>query len=363
MYRILSFLLFIIPICLQAQIYNLQGDIYSTNGDIVSGKIQYYIDQPGDVILFDSTETKKIYHLDDIAQILLENGKKFTTKNYIDDKGTQFLLFQSIIESPKISLYGREEGNALAMYVSKDYNLIRLENNASTVKVDDKDKVDVSRYKKYDYQYVGVLSSLMADRQDLVTKMSKIKLSEKDVTDVILNYNKGEVTYFQKSDSKYYLKPDWMLFVEYGNICSYFSDYATEPSFDFAAGFQYYFKKSKRNSIKTSLEYTSVKYENQHQTFVGIGFRYQFDFYKSRAIDVYGMFHVMDLSYMTSTDVNTNEVTKGIRLVPRFSPGVGMDVMIIKRFFVYGEINSLFQFDCLPRNFSFGFKYDIGKNN
>lgn len=363
MHRLLIIPFVLISFLLKGQINNEPGEVYLANGGVFSGKISYYIDQPADVLLTDSNNLSQKFKLPEVSKILLENGKKFTTKFYKTKNDSTLLLFLSIIESPNISLFGREEMNALAMYVAKDDKLIRLENNATTIAIDDKDKIDVKRYKKYDNQYIGVLSSLMSDRFDLVSNMENVKLTEKDITEVILNYNKGEVTYYQKSQSKFFGKPNWMLFAEFSNFCSLYGDLVTDPSFGVAAGFQYYFAKNNRNSIKGTIEYQSYKFEDSDDVYIGVGFRYYYDMYKSRAVNIYGMMNFFDLVYHKSTSTINNTEDISIEILPHFSPGLGMDVKLFPKFMVYGEINRLFNFKCFPRNFTFGLKYDIGKKN
>ncbi|MEZ5083445.1 MAG: DUF2529 family protein [Bacteroidales bacterium] len=362
MYRLLIFPFVLISFFLQGQINNEPGEVYLSNGSMFTGNVYYYIDQPANVMLTDSNNLSQKFNVANVSKILLENGKKFTTKFYKTQNDSTKLLFQSIIESAKISLYGREEMNALVMYVEKGDKLIRLENNASSVKIADKDKVDVKRYRKNDNQYIGVLSSLMSDRFDLVTNMSKVKLTEKDITEVILNYNKGEVTYYLKSNSKFTGKPNWMLYAQFSNYCSLWGEYVIDPSYGIAAGFQYYFAKNNRNSIKVNIEYQSYKFEEYDDVYFGIGFRYYYDIYKSRPVNIYGMMNLLDIVvYLKSTSTKDNIEDNSFGILPHFSPGLGLDVKLFPKFIVYGEINRLFQFKCLPRNFSFGIKYDIGK--
>lgn len=362
---LLIFPFVLLSFMLLGQVNNEAGDVYLSNGDVLSGNISYFIDFPADVLLTDSNNLEQKFKLPEVSKIILKNGKKFITRFYKNESDSLLLLFQSIIESPHISLFGREEMDVLVMYVSKEDKLIRLENNESIIKVDpDKyktTKFETSHYKKYDNQYIGILSSLMSDRFDLVSNMQNVKLTEDDITEVILNYNKGEVTYYQKSQLKFSGKPNWMLYTQFSNYCSLWGEEVIDLSYGVAAGFQYYFAKRNRNSIKVNIEYQSYKFEKYDDVYFGIGLRYYYDIYKSRAVNIYGMMNFLDIVYNKWTSTKDNSVEHYITVLPHFSPGIGLDVKLFPQFYIYGEINRLFQFDCLGRNVSFGMKYDIGK--
>ncbi|MCK5838913.1 MAG: hypothetical protein KAG99_03645, partial [Bacteroidales bacterium] len=171
-----------------AQIQNEKGGLIMESGEVISGMISYYYDQPTIIIFHDERGAEKIFAPKQINEIQLNSGERFVSKTYQNKLVSQVLILQLIIESPMISLFKREENSKMYYYVSKNNSLYRLENNDVLVVKDGKN------YTRQDYQYIGILGALMPDRPDLVKELKKIFLNEKDLSKLILDYNRGDVS-------------------------------------------------------------------------------------------------------------------------------------------------------------------------
>ncbi len=346
-----------------AQIQNEKGDLIMKNGEVISGDISYYYDQPTDIIFHDEKGAKNIFTPTQINEIQLNSGERFVSKTYQDKQDSQVLILQLIIESPIISLFKREENSQMYYYVSKNNSLYRLENNDVLIVKEGKN------YTRQDYQYIGILGALMPDRPDLVKELRKIFLNEKDLSNLILDYNRGNVSYYWSSYVKEKRNPNWVFFGQFSNYVSYYVKPTTEASWGVIMGFQYYFSSVSRHSLKYSIDYSTYHFESSRDETISLGLRYEFDFWKSKKSSAFFMVHIADISYISSIKTRyilnnrTTETTNTIGFRPRLSPGIGFEVKPWSRIAIYAEVNRLMQLTYIPYNFSIGLKYDFGNKN
>ena len=376
-------LLFLFPCCssfLFAQIENQKGEIINKSGNVINCSINYFNDQPTDIDTYDSFGVKKIIPTSEVKEIKLDNGKKFVVKKYFNKQDSVILIFQVIIESPMVNLLMRDENDNERFYVLKDNLLYRLENNEEYItpenKVEYVHSVNDITYKKYNYQYIGILKIFMSDNPDILKKLDKIKLSSGDLIKIISEYNKGNITYFWDPTIKLKSETNWVLFGQYSNYCHVFDETTASPSYGIVAGFQLYFSRNGRNSFKFAMDYANYNYvyENPYYTYnpvksntyiknskvYGISCRYEYDVLKAKNYSIYFMFHIADLSYYFDTDNYYGTKNNGITFRPRLSPGAGFEIKPWKLVAIYAELNHLLQ-GRIPGNFSVGLKYDFGK--
>jgi len=350
-----------------AQIENERGEIILKNGDTLKCNISYFNNFPSDIITHDSNGVKNIISPIQVKEIKLNSGKKFIPRTYFNKNDSILLMFQVVIESSKISLYTRNENDILKYYVAKDSLLYRLDNNE--IYVDKKE----GTFKKYDYQFIGILKIFMSDRPDIMAKLDKIELSENDIIDVINTYNKGEISYFWKPNNKVTIESNWVFFGQFSNYQNVFYKETDGFSFGIIAGLQYYFSKNGRHSLRFTAEYSNYNFANYteyfyylyiiNQKLYSIGCRYELDYVKTDNYNLYFLFHIADFSYVSETNNHIGTKDNFFTFIPRVSPGIGIEVKPFRRTAIYGEINHLFNTKGLPLNLSIGFKYDFGKNS
>lgn len=336
------------PVLLQIQPFQ--------SGETLNGSVTYYYDNPLQLSLYDEAGKKQVFEPEQIKEIKLNNGEKFVAKSFVVNKDSTSLILQSLIESPKISLYTREDGADLYFYVSKDNVLYRLENNNVVLEKGRK------TYTRKDYKYIGTLSSLMADRVDLLQRMDKVKLLENDLTEVIVDYNKGAVTYYWKQDSEVAKNPNWVFFADYSQHGTFSGDVTDALSAGQGAGVQYYFSTHSRHSVKIGLGRTRYRFESRDEIIVGVSFKYEYAFKQSEKFNLYLNVHVADAGHATIDYRRENlEDYDAVAIVPRLSPGLGVELRPLSKVAVYGELNHIMRLNQIPRSFSFGIKYDFGK--
>ncbi|MFD2999705.1 hypothetical protein ACFS7Z_04995 [Pontibacter toksunensis] len=353
--KLLLFLIFCSTVA-YAQIQGEKGSLILKNGNILNGKVTYYYDNPNNIILNAHQDAKEMFSPEQVTEIKLENGEKFVAKPYTMEDS--IIILQVLLESPKISLFRREDNSELHYYVLKDATLHKLENNDIVVYQETK------TYRKKDRKYVGTLSSLMPDRMDLVEKLDKVQLNEHDLTEVILEYNKGDLSYYWKSDNKVRRKPNWIAFTQYSQYGSVLGTPTAGYSSGMMIGLQYYFSKHSRYSFKVSLDYSSYILDDEEFSVKGLGVRYQHDIKKAEKYSFYLLLHVADIAHLTVVNERQVITTAGqLVLLPRFSPGVGFEARPFPRMAVYSEINHLLNLKYFPRSFSLGLKYDFGRTS
>lgn len=347
-----------------AQVQNEKGSVVLKNGMVMHGSITYLYDQPLNVIIHDSTGVNSTISPEQLKTINLDNGKRFISKTLIGKQDSSVLIFQTLIESPKISLFVREENDNKQFYVLKDNVIYDLVNNGQIIKTND------GTYKSYDKKYIGILKILMADQPDIIKKLDKIKLYEDEVVEVITEYNKGELTYFWQSNNKIKRGSYWVIFGQYSNYGSYLGGVQTiNYCYGVVGGLQYYFTRSSRHSLKFALDYSNYnlakynsltgEYSLDNFKAYSFGCRYEYDFLKANKYSIYLMLHIADISYY----IETNPQSMGLIFYPRLNPGLGFELKPIKHIAFYAELNNILQINYIPNSFSAGLKYDLCKTN
>jgi hypothetical protein len=348
-----------------AQIIEEKGSVETGDGIVLNGTIGYYFDHPTDILIRENNGLKHTYNARDVKIINLDNGKRFNSLPFLQNDTINQLIVQCLIESEKISLFMRNENGNPVFYVSKNNVLYRLENNESIYRLNKTESAmdrDGNHYKVMDHQYLGVLNFLMSDQPELYKKREKLELKESDLTEIITLYNKGNISYYWKSDNKFNREPYWSVFTQYSHYCTYNSEITASHSYCIAMGAQYYFSKSSRTALKYSFDYSDCHFEGYDETSFNLAFRFSYDFVSSEYYKLYFMLHVADLSHISHTDLENSENNDThFTVSPRFSPGFGLEIKFAKRLSGYTEINSLFQMEYLPRNYSFGIKYRLVK--
>ena len=339
----------------KAQIYDQAGNIYLNNETILTGSITYMYDQSDQIFIVDSTGLKQILHPNQVKQIVLENGKRFAGFLYSRKNPPEFLIMQALVISEKISLYAREEGGALHFYVKKDSLLQRLDYDEEVV------RIEGYHYNNKKYQYRGVMKSLMADRTDLYKIIDNLKFHERDMVNLVLLYDKGNVSYFFETEGKYDPVKSWKAMVQLNRFGSYYFERTTSFSWGIDVGPQYYFTNNFRNSFKFPICYSTYHLEDEDYTHYGISFKYQYDFYRTTRSIGYISWHLFDVVHFHEVNYGKYPHTdNGVSLRFRLSPGVGYEFRMVSHFFIYAEYFHLFQINGFPPNFAIGLKYDFG---
>lgn len=346
-----------------AQINSESGKITFRNGDTAFRTISYFFDSPEEIIIEDSLGKTIIVSPIQIQEIMLDKGRKFVSKNFGRERDSTTILMQSIIESPAISLFTREESAAPVFFVSKNNFLYRLENNEIIV------KNESGSFINHDSKFIGTLKALMADRQDITDNLDKIRLNEVEMVDVVSKYDRGNVTYFWQTKTKIKKEPFLVLLGQYSNYGSYwYGEKTVAHSFGIKAGVQYYFWKGSRHSFRFTGDYSKYNLESTSSlpydrivvyNTASIGSTYEYDFIKTNWYSVFFLLHLADLTYYTEKDNDDNSVDKGFYFIPRFSPGAGAEFQVFPRLRLYAELNNLLRIDLLPSSFSLGLKLDL----
>ncbi|NOX47834.1 MAG: porin family protein [Chlorobi bacterium] len=338
-----------------AQIENENGVITLYDGQAYPGHVFYYGSKSDMVILYDSTEKKIEFFPGQIDYINLESGRKFVSRHYLDIQDSTWFILQSLIESDNISLYMlNNEENKNYFFVQKNDVLYKLENNETIITVDQK------KYKKNDNKYIGVLHILMEDRPEFKKQINQTKYSYKGLSKLIIEYNNGNISYFW--DPKIKTGNNWIAIAQYSHYGTYYGQATVSASFGTGFGLQQYFKDYGGSWFKYALFYSEYYLDTEDMVFYNLALTYGFDFVKTRTFLMYGSFHILDIGYVEISYTNTASEDNKFTLAPRFSPGIGFEYRPISRFSVYTEINNLMQFKYIPNSFSFGLKYDFGKN-
>jgi len=341
-----------------SQIQNLEGQIILQNSDSISGSIYYFIDTPDELIIYNN-DVKRTFLLNQIAEINLKSGVKYKCINY-PDKNSNPLLFQKIIISNKISLFSKEKNGAVYFFISKGEKIYQLENNDIYTKKDDK------KYLSHDFKYIGTLKMLMSDQPELFEDIDKTKLNEPSLCDIIIDYNKGNISYFyttEKADRG--IDPNWLLFGQYSSYANYVLNTEVAYSFGILAGTQVSFTRNRRHSLKINIGYSKYQMANEYYQILDLGFWYQYVFFRTERLNAYMIFNILELSYIKEYDYKTNDNTDNyLYPVFRFSPGFGFEYKTLKRLSFYAELNNIVynvvNTSFLPSSFSIGIKYDIG---
>lgn len=353
----LLLILLLLSTAVSAQIQKEKGKLTLTNGDVLNGAITHYYETPTDIIFYNGQGAKEVFSSDQVNEIRLDNGAKFVAREYKTQEGKNTIILQVLLESPKISLYKREDNTAQYYYVSKENVLYRLENNEV------EEYKGAKTYKRKDNKYIGTLSSLMSDNFQLTQKLDRVGLNESDLTRIITEYNQGEVSYYWKSDTKKPAEPNLVVFAQHSQLGSIYGNPTVGSSSGQMVGIQYYFSKHGRHSLKLSWDHSKYALEDENAKLSGLGLRYELAFKRAEYFNVYMMIHVIEMVHLSITDERGAKVEDGWNLMPRVSPGFGFEAKPLPRTAVYVEVNNLMQLDRLPKSFSLGLKYDFGKTS
>ncbi|MEJ8755779.1 hypothetical protein WG947_02120 [Pontibacter sp. H259] len=367
--KLLLFIAFLLSsFSVMAQIETLPGKLVLADGQEIEGKIAYYYDNPLIINVYDAANNKKTFEPRDIKEIYLANGQRFVSKVFTTPYETGSRIFQVVVASDKLSLYKREAAD-LEFYVVKNDEIIRLENNEITFK-----DTNGKKYKKLDYKYIGTLTTVMQDRADLTDKIQETKFTEKGLAAIVTAYSNGAISYYFASEVETETKPYWLAYAHFTNHASLYRDKTTGPSHGYQIGAQYYFSVKSRNSIRFGLDFSNYDMTELHKDQFGtqrvnvlhsvksLSLKYQYDFVQSEKIKVYLTAHLLEIGYYTRDYKNDeSEDVEKIAMIPRLSPGMGFDVKLHDKISGFFELNHMFQFHALPKNFSVGAKYTFLK--
>lgn len=355
----LLYIFFFLPLSIFGQINKEEGEIRLKNGAAIKGEISYfYNDQESGIILNERNEGTRSFQKEEVNEIMLYSGKKFVSKKYGHKGDSTVLILQSLIESPEISIYLANEDGSDFFYVSKNDLLYKLENNKINIERNGKS------FSRYDHKYKGTLTILMSDQEGFGKKIEKVKYSENDFVKIVNEYNKGNLTYLWSTDNKFSRESNWLLYGHYSNYASYFHTESTGNSFGLFFGGQYYISKSSRSSFKMALDNSYFNSKWNKDKIVSLSLKYQYEVIQKQKYNFYLNGQLVDFSFISSTGISSpktrnQEPNNNFGILPRLSPGLGIEFKPSPNYYFFVELNHLFQLQLLPKNFSIGMKYDI----
>ena len=352
------FCLVILSITLFSQEFIKDSKVHFKNNTVVKGDFYYFPVVPNMVQVADSTGKKKDYPLSNVDYA---ENKNTVVKN-IPYKGTD-KLFESIVEGEKMSLYKTKENDEIRLYILKDGQMTWLESGMRQVVIDEK------IYNKEIFTYRGILKVLMNDHADLAKKVDQIACTEKEVSDLVIAYNHGHITYFKTKDAeKMDRTPNWKIYSSYSHYKGrpLFSD-ATSLGQFWQIGTEYFPYEGSRHSFRFGLEYGEFynkkvvnmlddwhirEYNKASNEYFNFNINYYYNFQRLPKANLYLGLRVMDIGKLWGTEGNK------ISLFPRLSPCFNAEYHVTRRLDVYGEINHLFKM-MIPKNYTFGISYDL----
>ncbi|WP_439882224.1 hypothetical protein ACSX1A_03475 [Pontibacter sp. MBLB2868] len=352
-------ILFFFSLCASAQIQKEQGRIIREDGQELTGFISYFFDSPDEIFYWDAQDEKHIFSPDQITEIRLFSGQRFISKPFKSPSAINNQVFKVILITDKISFYVRE-GTNKEFYVEKDGTIYKLENNVKLIKEQGKE------LKSYDYQYVSVLSQLLSDRMDLVSNLNQIKLQEKDLLKVLTEYANGDIKYYYTPNAKETNENNfWSVYTQYSNHGSKNANVETEGfSFGYQIGLQYHFGKGTRSSVKLALDRSTYSFSESNVKALSLVAKYQYEFLKKSNYTTYVVAQVLefaktDIDYTDSwhKDYKSGGLGIGIR------PGIGIEAKPSDKVSFFIEINDLLYMGSIPKNFSVGLNYRLGKTS
>jgi hypothetical protein len=353
----LLLLLIFFPAVVFGQILNQNGKLTLTTGDELTGSITHFYDQPNEIIFFSQQGAKQVLPPHQVNEIKLDNGEKFVARRYKPNGDSVYIVLKVLIESSKISLFVREDDATEYFYVAKDDELHRLENNKVY------EKQGHRRYVRKDNQYVAVLGAYMRDRMDLVQDLPKVNLQAHSLAKVISAYNQGEGTNYLMTGDIDKKEPNWVFFAQYSQFATPKDLPVPMNSFGHMVGLQYYFSKNSRHSLKASVDYLFTRINNESARLYGLGLRYEWAFKRAEKYNVYFQVPIGEIGYAVYNTKNSEWNKDGFAGYLRLHPGIGLELRPLPKMAVYGEINQLFNFEHLPKSFTFGLKCDFGKTS
>jgi len=261
------------------------------------------------------------------------------------------MLVECIVEGAKLSLYKTNYNDDLQLFVLKDNQLYWLESGNKEFEI--KSKI----YIKEVFTYKGLLKVLMNDNPDLVSKVDKLTCTEKEVADLVIAYNEGNISYSKnKKAARKERTPDWKIYSTYsnysGNLLLY--DYPNFGNFG-QIGTEYFLSEGSRHFFKLGLEYGKFfeKDNNDFTESFNLAINYNVDFYRSPNCNFY-----MDIN-LAHIGKYWDDTTSEFLVLPDLSPGIGFEYHISKQLDVFGEINNLLIIKNLPHDFLVGISFDL----
>ncbi|RXQ95588.1 hypothetical protein EO244_06910 [Ancylomarina salipaludis] len=329
-----------------SQEYIKDSKVHLKNNTIVNGDLYLYPSIPDIVKVVDSIGAKQTYQISDIDFI---EGQTSIIRN-IQYNG-EAKLFESVVEGIKISLYKTMFNDHIQLYVLKDNQMRSLDSGSEIVKVDSK------TYNKENNKYKGVLKYLISDNNYLFNKVDDIRYNEKDISNIIIAYNNGKISYFKNKETEVQKREiDWKFYSQYSNYTSdpHFSDNTSAISF-IQVGGEFFISKNSRHSFKLGIEYGKFEDEiyKSWEKYFNVNINYLYDFYKMPKSNIYIGFRLFDIAKLW------NDTENDLYIVPRLSPSLGYEYHVTNNFDLYFEVNHILQFQDIPHNFSIGVSYDI----
>lgn len=359
----LSLLFFIVNFPLLAQVQNQSGTITLSDNNKLDGEITFSFDEPNKINLNQNGEIRR-FKPHEIILIETANGKRFVSKK-LPQLDSAVHIFQALVESNKISLYETVISGKPELYITKNSQLYHLKNTEAASKEGN------VRYRKMNNEYVSTLNILMQDDPDALSKIKNLKLHKDLIKDIVLFYNKGDISYLIQDKKNVRKEPNWVFYSQYSHYTTYVRQQEIHDGNGFSLGLQYYLSKDSRSSFRIGFEH--LNYKKTSYTYspisnilvsekidttssIAIQTFYINELVKKERYSFYLLINILNISYKYShTSPNDVKVNPMIRI----SPGFGFDTKIMSKLSLYGELNNLLHLRV--NNFSFGLRYDLGK--
>ncbi len=329
---------------LYAQESTMNVKVHFKDGKVITGDVFIYDTSPETFDLV--TDVQETYRISEIeyfegSGILV---RRFTYRG--KDK-----LFTAIVEGKKMSLYKTEKIEEITFYVYKDGKMYKLEGGKMEI------EKDGSRYVKENTRYKGTLKVLLSPDSALMSKVDKVKYKEKELSELVILYNEGKVSYVNYNSVASRRKKAAFFYLQYTNETDYtiYSDLNTTPYF-WELGTKIKYDQNSRHSVKVGLEYgkiTGELYEQDNYYHTSLAFTYLYDFFRLPNVNVYVSLRMMDISY--DRGIYNNR----FYLFPRLSPGIGLEFYSHEKIRAYLELNHLAILRRIPYNFSVGLAYQF----
>lgn len=355
------------PIFSQAQNIKNQGQVFLNSGDTLSGEILYYSDQPGKLKVVKAENIRSIA-ITDVSSLRLSDHRKFVSAKVEREDVKVAVLLEAIVEAPKMSLY-KYEYLGMRYYVKKEGAYYLLENNEVVVYQDDKSGNNKVDYKKYDLKYIGVLNYLMSDDPSMRKQVNKTGFNERELMELILQYNQGNVSYMISTPGDAPKEPNYTLYAFGGVYRTFLNREAYTPSYTYGAGLQWYFRRTGRWSMLSGIHYSNYNLHEKtyrgdvleySQQMISVHVKLQYEFIQKEKFSVYGGIHGIDLTLISYEGEYQPVGPSEFLLLPRLSPYAGVNVRWSPRWWTSVQVNHLLRTSYIGRNLSVGITYDIG---
>lgn len=339
-------LLFISLTSLFSQEFIKNSKVHLKDNLVISGDFYYYPSLPNSIEVVDSIGTKQIYQISEID--FIESKSSLLRSFKYNGKAK---LFSSIVEGDKISLYKTDINEEQQFYALKGDQILWLKSGTREIKI--KSKV----YSKEIDSYKGILKFLVNDNAFLFKKIDGITYTEKDISDIIIAYNNGHISYFKNEVIENQNRiSDWKFYSQFSNYSSepFFTENTSASSF-MQIGGELFVSEGSRHSFKFGLEYGKFEDENYESwdKYLNVNVSYLYDFYRMPKSNFYLGIRFFDIAKIWDNTDND------LSFVPRLSPSFGFEYHINNYLDIYVEVNHIFKLADMPYNFSIGLSYDI----